>query len=138
MTDLIGIDPGLTTGWVRYRDSTLVEAGETEFSDIFKWLSSQHPQIWVVENYRIRPPNQTKGKFVHAWDKGETLRIIGAIELLVEQDHAELVTQEPVEKVQGYKLMGKEYKKGKRGMHIFDANAHVHVYFAKQQRVSKK
>lgn len=129
---IIGVDPGGTTGICHFEDDKLVGVEEVKFDDFNKWLQGQTPDLFVVENYRIRPPNQTGGKFVHAWDKGEALQIIGAIKFFCSLHDIEIVPQEPTMKPQGYKLMGMTYVKGKKGMHMYDAVAHVRVYLAKE------
>lgn len=103
-------------------------------TDVMAWLSGNRDvDIWVVEDYFVRPANK-KGGYSHEWNRGDTLRIIGAIEYHAFMFGAEFVLQQPSQKVMGYKLMGKEYKKGKGGMHIFDAIAHAQVFFGKNPR----
>ena len=134
MTKFLSVDPGGTTGYAFFLDGKLESVGEVQFDNFNKWLLSIEPvDLIVVENYRIRPPNMTGGKFAHQWDKGETLRLIGRFELYCEQKSIPLIKQEPMVKPQGYKLMGKEYIKGKKGMHIFDAVAHGHVFLGNRR-----
>lgn len=131
MIETISIDPGPHLGWARYRDEILTEfdtlATKGEF---FYWLTFQNPQVFVVEDYIIRPVKS--GGFDHQWNKGETLRMIGAIEFQAHRVGAKFVLQQSSIKPAAYGQMGGKYKKGKANMHHMDAVAHGHYYLVKQ------
>jgi hypothetical protein len=131
---LCAVDPGGTTGWAVYdiQSQQPVEMGETKADNISPWLVSMNGiSIWVVEDYFVRPPSMQKGGYDHSWDKGETLRIIGKIEHNSFLTSSEFHLVQPSQKVMGYKRIGMEYKKGKGGMHMYDALAHGKLWLEK-------
>ena len=135
---VMAIDPGGTTGFALFNGELIPEAvGEVKQDDLFDWLSSyKDVDIWVVEDYFVRP-GKGKNGYQHQWNRGDTFRIIGAIHFHAFLTRSEFQLQQPSQKVMGYKLMGKEYVKGKKDMHMFDAIAHGHVYLSKNPRLLK-
>lgn len=125
---MIAIDPGNTTGFAFFQQGreSPVSFGEVKADDFNKWLRSiSDPKLWVVEDYIIRPGTANQ------WNKGDTLKLIGRIELYTDILGANLVMQQPSIKPLGYGHAGMEYVKGKSGMHIYDAIAHGAFYRAK-------
>ena len=88
--------------------------------------------LFVVENYIISPKVYGHS---HEGDSGETLRMIGAIEMLCHLQEIELVLQASSTKPAGYGFLGKSYKRGKRDMHAFDAMAHLVYYLVTVRRM---
>lgn len=133
---IMAVDPGATTGWALFdsRSQKPVEIGEVRKEEFQEWLDlwEEYPvDTWVVEDYIIRPPNRKQGGHDHFWNKGDTLRLIGAIQRTAHTTEAEFVLQQPSLKPLAYKQMGAEYVKGKKGMHIQDAVAHGVHYIGK-------
>lgn len=134
MTQLMAVDPGGTTGWAIYDipSQSPIVFGEVKGGDFYEWLRDYTPDIstWVVEDYFVRPQGKAGG-FQHHWDKGETFRKIGAIEYAAFLQGAEFYLQQPSLKPIAYKHINMEYKKGKKGMHIYDALAHGKLWLVK-------
>jgi hypothetical protein len=128
LPELIAVDPGGTTGWARFETPSQkpVEIGEVVKDKLYSWLELQtnHGTIWVVEDYIIRPPSRRQGGHDHFWNKGDTLRLIGAIQYHAHIHQQLFYLQQPSIKPLAYKQMGAEYVKGKPNMHIKDAVAH--------------
>jgi hypothetical protein len=119
----MGVDPGETTGWARFKDGELVEYGEVKYHEFYIWLEQQTPNFWVVEDYIVRAGPAARG-FNHEWNKGVPLRIIGALLFQAQRTGAVIALQQPSLKPGAYAQMGAEYVKGKRNMHHMDAIAH--------------
>lgn len=132
MHEMICVDPGKTTGWARFYNGTLNMVGEVEFEDTWNWLRDLSPDLFVVEDYIIRP-GSIQGGYNHQWNRGHALQIIGAIKYHATVEHCEMVLQQPAIKPLGYKFMGGEYVKGKKGQHMKDAVAHGFYYLSKQE-----
>lgn len=132
---ILAMDPGGTSGYAIFKGSDKpVEVGEVPQNNLLAWLSGNKDiDVWVVEDYYVRKQKGDRG-FDHTWNRGDTLRIIGAVEYHAFLTASEFHLQQPSQKVMGYKLMGKEYVKGKSGMHIFDAIAHGQVFLGKNPR----
>ena len=128
MPDIIAVDPGSTTGWARFHSSSQKPEmiGEVKKEEFHSWLAdfTEHGLVWVVEDYIIRPPNRGQGGHDHFWNKGETLRLIGAIQYHAYIYEQLFYLQQPSLKPLAYKQMGAEYIKGKPNRHIQDAIAH--------------
>ncbi len=144
--NFIAIDPGNTTGWARFRETdfnsvhkhwTIDEFGRVDKDDVWEWIEDTGPDLYVVENYRIRPA-AIQGNYSHQWSSGETLRIIGAIDSRARRIGSPVVLQEPAIKPVGYGLAGIKYKAGKKGTHEFDAIAHGVYYLVKTLKVNPK
>lgn len=119
----IALDPGASTGYAEFEDAYPVEAGVLKFGDEFNdWLDNQHPELWVVEDYIVRPQNVAG--YGHQWSKGEALQIIGAVKFHARSRMIPLILQQPSIKPMAAKMSGLEYKKGKKGVHMNDALLH--------------
>lgn len=133
---LLAIDPGGTVGWAKLNIETAmpIEFGEEKIETEWgfeQWLNPHLPDAIVVEDYFIRPASMQRSKYAHSWDKGVALRQIGAVKYHCYQFDIPFALQQPSQKPMGYKIMGKEYVKGKAGQHKFDAIAHGVLYIAK-------
>ena len=105
-----------------------VEFGEVSLADFDEWalnhIRTPRADVWVVEDYIIRPPQKGQNFGNHNWNRGETLRLIGKLEMVAIVGAVDFHLQQPSIKPLGYGQAGMEYKKGKPGMHIYDAIAH--------------
>lgn len=135
---LLSLDPGKTTGAAlfkyeaedgRYVRHVLLRIWTISFEDIFKWLNENVPDYYVVEDYKVRPRHLQKSGYAHQWDDGKTLRIIGFIEGLAQEHGVTIKKVQPSDKPLAYRLINKEYKKGKPNMHMWDAMAHGEMFF---------
>jgi hypothetical protein len=132
----LGIDPGGTTGLA------LIEVVDKKMN-ILKLLKSKDPKLndvrglfdeadlVVCEDWRTRPREAQKGAFDYS--PMNTVKLIGVIEERCLTLKKELVLQQPAIKPIGYSYANLNYKKGKQGMHIYDAVAHVAFYLVTHQ-----
>ena len=105
--------------------------GEWDIRTFFDRVAVAEYDLWVVEDYIIRPKGITQG-YEHQWNKGTALRLIGAIELRVHQLGAELKKQQPSIKPIAAKKSGVPYTPKKKGTHMFDAVLHGNHYLDKE------
>lgn len=135
MTNLISFDPGGRTGWVRYIDSKPVKLGEVVFDDVFNWLDGvrlsgfdEKPEVFVYEDYIIRPAKVAGHGYAHQWNKGEALKVIGGILTIAAQLGIPAIAQQPAIKPIAAKRCDLPYdpKKSGRGTHQMDAMLHGH------------
>lgn len=136
MTNILGLDPGKTTGYALIetegsgRNISLVNVGETKdmtlitIKDLF-----EKADVVVYESWRTRPGKAQSGAF--NWGTMPAPEAIGAVKTLRQLfcPDATLVVQEPAIKPAGYGFANLKYVKGKDGMHVQDAVAHA-VYYA--------
>lgn len=132
---VICIDPGTTSGFAIFIKGKVANFGELKKDQIFIWLDRQNPDLFVVENYRIRP-RTFRGKQTRTWDNPFALRILGAVESQCQIKEIPLVIQEPAIKPIGYGFLNMPYVKGKKNVHHLDAIAHGAYYFVKHEGVS--
>lgn len=135
---LYGIDPGEHIGFCEgsLNDGVFTFERVQEFTEkeLFLWmqenLNPNLPGVVVVEDYIIDPRPKTKGGsgYSHQWDKGVTLRQIGALDLMCRVNGWKLVLQPNYRKPTGYGFLGKKYVRGKKGVHVVDATAHLMFY----------
>lgn len=132
---IIAVDPGKTTGVASFtEDGDVISFGEIKWDEFHSWLHElQDVTMWVVEDYKIRPAG-VQGGYGHEWNDGKALQIIGAIKYHAWAMNAEVVLQQPSIKPVAYRVLGMEYKKGKKGMHIYDALAHGKYWFHTNKR----
>lgn len=132
MIEVLGVDPGKTTGWATiYVESTgtirLGEFGVTmdmTLVDIKDRIQSA--DIIVVEGFWARPDKAMKGQF--NWQNFPAEEVIGSLLTLCKLFEKKSVKQQPSQRVPGYGFAGLEYKKGKKGTHWQDALAHAVFY----------
>ena len=139
MPILLGIDPGGTTGWaqVELKDGEIhpINFGETKDitgQELLPLLSDS--DVIVVENFLIDPRYARAGAF--DYDDMIAPQVIGAIRTLCSQLDKEIVLQPASIKPVGYSWLGKKYRKGKKGMHKWDALAHLYYYAVKHLHAS--
>lgn len=123
------IDPGKFIGWAKFENEMPVTVGVFEYDEtFFDWLSDENPDLFVMENYIIRPSHQARG-YKHQWGKGEALQVIGAVKFHTRQRGIPLVLQEASIQPISSKRSGVPYKKGQSN----DINSAVlhgsHWYF---------
>jgi len=133
MINILGIDPGKTTGLV-----VLLINEETKKATLDKaWTSGDLTAIEynddlkladyiVVEDFKVRPGKAQKGSF--DWSPMETPKLIGSIQTLAALLGKKVILQQPTIKPMGYGFARMLYKKGKPGTHVQDAAAHAMYY----------
>lgn len=139
---ILGIDPGENIGYAKFdyvlesKISVILESG-TQRTEGNNHLAYQfyrtllmNVDLLVVEDYVINPKVYGHD---HQGDKGLTLRQIGALEAMCLEREIEIVKQLPTIKPAGYGFLGKNYQRGKREMHGWDAMAHVEYYLVTQK-----
>lgn len=132
---IIAVDPGKTTGVATFNgEGKLQTIAELKYPDEFaKWLHIERRNIvWVVEDFKLLPPSYFKSNKAMWWNSMFAPKVIGAIESLAIATGNQFILQQPNIKPIGYKLMGAEYKKGKKNVHVQDAICHGFYYFHKQ------
>ena len=146
LESILAIDPGWHLGWVKvFFDSntkmvTLQGAGTIiGMEKVLDWIQEAEADVFVVEDYKIRPPMRdprNNRRYEHKWDSGDTMRLIGAIQLRARALNAEYVLQQPAVKPAGYGYVGKEYKKNRHDdlVHQDDATAHLAFYLVKNRK----
>lgn len=127
----IAVDPGGVTGWALFDDDHLLTVGEVSFDQYHSWLEELHPDLFVIEDYKIRPASLEKG-WSHQWNDGQALQIIGAIEYHSYRRGIQVVRQQPSIKPLGYAHAGLTYRKDRKGTHINDAVAHGFYFWRKE------
>lgn len=88
---LLALDPGDTTGWSFFEEGMLSDAGQVpgERQNIGRLLLLHQPGVVVCEEYRIYGNKAME----HVGSTVPTLRLIGALELLCEQQEIPLTFQ---------------------------------------------
>ena len=112
MTKILAIDPGKNNG-VAYLDTeapdravryiSVVVGAEKLYEFLKTW--DDPVDVLVIEDYVIRN-KKSQGGFDHSWDKGYTLRIIGALQYWAWQNKVPVVLQQPWEKDAMYGKLG--------------------------------
>jgi hypothetical protein len=145
---ILGLDPGKTTGWALFELEGFSKFGETtrpngnerklkpinfgeckdtsclELVPMFK-----QADIIVVEDFLVDPNHARRGSF--DYDRMIAPQVIGSIKTLCRQEGKEIELQPASIKPVGYGYLGKKYVKGKKGMHKWDAVAHIYYYAVK-------
>lgn len=129
---IIGVDPGKSCGWATFQDGNNeglgIAQGEVE---IWEFIRDNNPDVWVVENYKLRPYGTAGLKYDHAWSELFTVRVIGAIQYKAFCEKQEFVLQEPTIKRPALAMLaGKVYQK-KANQHALDAYLHAFYYIYK-------
>lgn len=138
MVLLLGIDPGKTTGWAMAElgDDRVIKPtnfGETSDTSALELLPHiKEADIVIIESFLIDPRYARSGAF--DYDDMIAPQVIGSIKTLCVQEKKEIAMQPSSVKPVGYGFLGKKYKKGKKGMHRWDALAHVYYYGVKNLR----
>lgn len=88
----------------------------------------------ACEDFTLRPGKQTE--FLNkGYTKLTTAKFVGRVEQYALERNIPLRCPQPAEKPFGYKLIGKEYVKGKPNMDIYDAAAHARTAIRKMWSV---
>ena len=139
---ILGVDPGESIGFVvvsydlATKQMTILNTGVQKFGENsalaarFFRAQADDSDTYVVENYVINPKVY---KHDHQGDKGVALRQIGMLEMLAVEREATVVLQMPTVKPPGYGFLGKQYVRGKKDQHSWDALAHVVFYLVTKQ-----
>lgn len=125
----IAFDPGKTTGvaYIVEGELKVNELGEGALWEFLYQLGTLEFEVFVIEDYKIRPPSGPK-KYMHYWSSVQPAKIIGILEYTAWRIGAESVIQQPAIKPIGYARAGLPYQKGKKGTHWQDAVAHLSYY----------
>lgn len=129
---VLGLDPGLTTGWCLLRVSPSerkvlkIRYGEVKLEKFSPWLISLKNLEWIaVEDFILRDTQKTK--FMNqGWHTLETAKLVGRVEHHCIEHGIKYRVAQPAEKPFGYKLAGLPYIPGKKGTHSWDAAAHAY------------
>lgn len=128
MSKLVAVDPGDSTGWAEYDIEAKMPSrfgivkGEEE---IWDWLDNESPDLWVVENFRVRPPKKAGWVPANQWGEVFTIRVIGAIRFHARRSKVSVVMQEPnIKRV----AEGWSGIKEKDGAHEIDALLHGYYF----------
>lgn len=107
------IDPGKFIGWARFENGTPITVGVLEFGPVFfEWLQEELPDLFVVEDYIIRPGTVQRG-FQHQWNKGEALQVKGIIRYHGATRMIPVEFQQPSIQPMSAQRTGMPYKKGR-------------------------
>ena len=135
---LLGIDPGKTTGWAQAElgEDRIIKPtnfGETLDPTGLELLEMMKESDYIiVESFLVDPRFARSGAF--DYDAMIAPQVIGSLKTLAAQIGKEIAMQPSSVKPVGYGFLGKKYKKGKKGMHRWDALAHVYYYGVKNLR----
>lgn len=139
---ILSVDPGTATGWSIFdtnRRPLLLQFGIAKpmekFYDLLLLGDFNDVDKVVVEDYKIRPANLSRG-FDHTWNSGSTLQVIGAIQLWAREYSIGIVLQQPAIKPVAAGWTRLPYKKGKANMHHMDAQLHGLYYLIKNKIIS--
>ena len=135
---ILVLDPGGTTGWCTATDWLLDNVGEWDKEQLYSTILNDIPQydLVICEDYIIRKP-EGNFSYNHIWSRGDTLRLIGAIEFACWASGTQLVFQQASIKPAASKMTGGRipYVKGKKGMHMYDAILHLMYYALTQKKI---
>lgn len=138
---LLSFDPGTNTGWALFNtddpEKLLQSFGTCRNKIALYAFLGEVPPVTdltvVYEDYIIKQ-EKSRGGFDHNNDKGETLRIIGAIEHWAwERKYPVGKPQQASMKPGAYGQVGLTYKKGQRDRHHMDAVVHGFDYLLKNK-----
>src|ERR1044071_598816 len=118
--EILAIDPGKHMGYARFINGIYDDFGTIHGDEeIWVWIGKQRPNLWVVEDYKIRDESH-KG-FDHLWQSVFPAQVIGAIKFFAYNTGVEVVLQQPSIKSAAHAMMfGKPYEK-KQNKHHLDA-----------------
>ncbi|SRR5260221_3886453 len=132
--EILAIDPGKHCGFARFINGLQVEMGTLhDEAEIYPWLIKQTPQLFVVEDYKIR--DEKHGGFDHIFQSVFPAQVIGAIRFYALIRQIPVVMQQTQIKYAASPLLfGKPYEK-KQNKHHIDAMLHG-AYFIKTKGLS--
>lgn len=128
--EILAIDPGKATGWARFIDGIMKEFGTLhDEAEIYTWLIAQHPNLFIVEDYKIRDENH--GGFNHQWQSVFPAQVIGAVRFYALIRGIPVVMQQAtIKRAAAPMVYGKPYEK-KANRHHLDAFLHGAYYIKK-------
>lgn len=138
---IMAFDPGLHCGWATFLDGEFVRSGiiegrEKDESILWKalvQLLNKKVNIYVVEDYKIRPANQYGWQ--QTWESPFALQVIGAIKTIATATGAEFYLQQPaILPVAAAKAGMKNWTK-KKSTHSTDAFLHG-MYFLQTRKTN--
>lgn len=130
----LGIDPGGTTGLalITVNDKravlSIIRKSKSETLKDARDLFDEADVI-ICEDWKTRPKEAQEGAFNYS--SMSTPRVIGAVQVLAEGKR--FVLQQASIKPVGYGYANMKYVKGKQGMHVEDAIAHVMFFLVSSQ-----
>jgi hypothetical protein len=128
--EIIALDPGKHTGFAKFVDGIMTEFGVLhDEAEIYPWLVKQTPNLFVVEDYKIRDENH--GGFDHQWQSVFPAQVIGAVRFYALIRGIPVVMQQAtIKRAAAPMCSGKPYKK-QANKHHYDAWLHG-AYFIKK------
>jgi hypothetical protein len=129
---ILAIDPGKHTGYALFVDGIMKEFGTLhDEAEIYPWLVSQKPDLFVVEDYKIR--DERHGGFDHQFQSVFPAQVIGAVRFYALIRTIPVVMQQPMIKNAACPMLtGKPYKK-QSNKHHWDAFLHGGYYIKKNK-----
>lgn len=128
--EILAIDPGKHCGWARFIDGIMKEFGTLhDEGEIYPWLILQKPNLFVVEDYKIR--DEEHGGFDHIFQSVFPAQVIGAVRFYALIRQIPIVMQQAsIKSAACPMLTGKPYKK-QGNKHHWDAFLHGGYYIKK-------
>lgn len=128
--EILAVDPGTHCGFARFMDGIQTEIGTLHGEEeIWPWIGKQRPNLWVVEDYKIR--DEKHGGFDHQFQSVFPAQVIGAIKFFAWNCGIPVVMQQAQIKYAASPLVfGKPYEK-KSNKHWLDAALHGLYYIKK-------
>jgi hypothetical protein len=128
--EILAIDPGKHMGWARFIDGIMKEFGtQHDEGEIYPWLIKQTPNLFVVEDYKIR--DKEHGGFDHQWQSVFPAQVIGAVRFYALIRGIPVAMQQPtIKRAAAPMVYGKPYEK-KVNKHHLDAFLHGAYYIKK-------
>lgn len=128
---VLGIDPGLTTGWSLNRNNEELAKGDVHFKDVCEFILSFPRQdkldALVIEDFALlgsKAIAQTGSKF-------ETCQVIGMFKLWAYGAGTPVIMQPPNIKPLAEKFSGRSPKGAHKLSHVVDAYNHA-IYYLKR------
>lgn len=128
--EILAIDPGTHCGWARFVDGIMKEFGTCHREEeIWPWIAHQRPNLWVVEDYKIR--DEKHGGFDHQFASVFPAQVIGAVKFFAYNTNTPVILQQPsIKNAACPMITGKPYKK-QSNKHHWDSFLHGAYYIKK-------
>lgn len=128
--EILAIDPGTHCGFARFINGIQSEVGTLHGEEeIWPWLIKQKPDLFVIEDYKIR--DEQHGGFNHAFASVFPAQVIGAFKFYCAIRDIPYVLQQPsIKNAACPMLTGKPYRK-QANKHYWDAFLHGGYYIKK-------
>ncbi len=138
LIDVVGIDPGKTTGYVVVRGGQVVQTGSVSFERLIEYIAFERGVLedwlgvhdWAVEDYKVYPWVKQRFSPVNA------ARVIGMVLVAARRGgaHVELQMARPVKQYATDELLREiGWWSCLRGAHARDAARHALYYLHKQE-----